>query len=150
MPQNTTYVTSYPVVKTEVAHRLRTLRAKMDPPMTKEDVADTLGISRKTYGSWEDETKTAMPGSDLAVFWALCDLLGASPMYVMTGLFREEGEMVKHSQEYLDIYDRYNKSPDFHYLLSALMERSDHFVKGLASFLEVMDDEYDGIHPMLR
>lgn len=136
----------FPVVKGEFGPRLYKLRRERQ--LSIKEIADILGIDRKTYRSWEDPNSDALPRK-LNTFLLLCEVLKVTPLYLATGLFGEEKEE-RHSKVYIDIYDRYRNDLDFHFIVSTLMKTDDSVIRSIAELIEAVDVSYKGTHPLLE
>lgn len=134
------YSPKYPVEKTGFALRLKQLRERKN--YTKGHMAEVLGVDRKTYGSWES-VKTSVLPTDPNTYPALCELLDANLQFLMTGLFGERRD-ARHEKDYIDVYERYRKDPDFHLIIKVLMQADKPLVSTLAELVERIDNVYRG------
>lgn len=125
--KNEIYVPTYPVRKSDFAFRLRTLRIARKYAIG--DLADRLGVHRKTYSTWEKSDSKAYP-SDYNQLIALCELLDTTPYYLLCGLFGESKDK-KISDVYLNIYDRFIKDEEFHYFITLLMRAEKPVLKAM-------------------
>lgn len=142
-----THLPKYPVIKKDFAARLELLRK--NKKLTMQEIAEEkLGIDRKTYRAWENPDHAALP-RNLNTFILLCEVLGTTPLFLATGLFGEQKEE-RHSQVYLDIYDRYRNDLDFHFVVASMMKANRKIVHLIAELIEELDEAYQGTHPILK
>lgn len=137
------YVPKYPVIKVEFSKRLTALREEKG--LKKGEFADMLSTNRKTYASWEDSGQTALP-TDYNTLVSICEILDTDIQYLLTGLFGERRDD-KHRQAYLNIYDRYKKDAEFHFIVKVMLTADKRLLGAVADLIEMVDESYRGPTP---
>lgn len=144
--------TKFPLIKAHFSRRLKELRnvygIKRGEPLKQQQIADMIGVSRRVYIDWENPTKTNAIPTDINKLIALCEILDTDLIYLCTGLFDGQKER-KHQDNYVNVYSRYSKNPDFYLMVNFLMRWDDEVLKKMTAYFESLTDFYEG-QPLIK
>lgn len=146
-----TYQAKFPLIKVQFSRRLRELRTtyglKRGEPLSQQEIADMLGVSRRVYIDWENPTKINSVPSDINKWIALCEILETDLVFLATGLFDGQKER-KHQDNYVNVYSRYTSDPDFHFIINVIMRWDSKLIRTMADHYEAITDHYEGQPPI--
>lgn len=136
-----------PFNKYKFAHRLRELRAaygqKQGKSVKQEDMAELLGVSRRTYVDWESPTKLSAYPREMNVLISIAEIFETDLIFLITGMFDGQKER-QHEDQYVNIYTRYINDPHFHLLLKILMRFDSDVIRSISEHYEAITDFYEG------
>lgn len=125
----------FKLIKVEFGPRLKAMRLHKN--MTQMQMAERLGLTRRaTYANWESPTKvSALP--DLHQMLMLCDILDTQPMYLLCGWLGEQEEQM-HIDNYMQVYTRYRKDPEFYFIVTALARAKKKTLQATSRLIEAV------------
>lgn len=146
------YTPNFPLVKAQFARRLKELREsqglRRGKHYSQKEIAEQLGISRRAYVDWENPAKEDSYPREINVWISLCEILGTDLIFLATGMFDGKRER-KHQDKYVNIYSRYCRDADFHYLLNMLMRWDAKIIRAITDHYEAFLDHYEGEPPIV-